>query len=504
MHLMQLGLNRFSKADESIEGHHSKQHPEAPKETGSHGKSGSKQHFETHKDTGSHGGTESKQPPEQPRETGPHVGNTWGTESAEHGSEESQSHGESESAEHDSEEHHGPAGDVEVAVGASLMGMIVFIMVVLYTVNSPVENVRQVTNQTISNTISIFVAVLSYSCFETCLEPLFLQSKAIELTVRFTSSVVLLFMVCGLMHMQICQTALNLKAVSIFGSHLVGCAAAEAFGCLQQLPPFGSQLLAAASIAGTALICFFLVHMLLTRAMHVPGNKLLEDETEDFEIETYCFSVAFLLAQAAKMSALGHITPVDGQPKYHTQKEVACLFFWYGISLVCLAGAAVMHDTSSRTGWSKDVHRMFHFLQMLAAMTTAWISLFIGQWLWFLKFPEQTVAFGVMVLAFIGSGVAMAAIHVLDLASLYVAPQSLQALIASIAVAVGLSWEKAFHHATHALASRVPEAPRAFVTMLTLVVAVVVLPAWRLFFLPQAVNEGKNSFLRQEGYAAEG
>jgi hypothetical protein len=397
---------------------------------------------------------------------------------------------EHEAAEH-SELHH-RAGDIDMALGASMLGMIAFIMGLFYITNSADKDIRKISNEMISNTISIFVAVLSYGCAMMWLtgwmESSF-KSDRVAATVAMRFFVFMILLIAFCCFLRLVERPLNLKAFSVLGSHLVGFAAAEAFADLQEQRPFSEHVLMATFIVGFALWCFYLIHNIFVWAMR--GSEALEEAAADFETDAFSFCTGFLLAQSAKMSVLGHLTPIHGQPKAHSQDQIEWLAIWGMLALAALVFCVGMYDRSLRDARAKSTQRIWSFLQMLSGMTAAWIFFFVGQWLWFFHFPSQTVSFGAMLLAFVGSVVAMVAIYVLDLAADYVAEEAIRAVIATVATAVGLSWEKAFHEATHAVGSRfdVELEEKEVVTLMTFCLAIVVLPAWRFFILPRTCAE---------------
>jgi hypothetical protein len=382
------------------------------------------------------------------------------------------------------------ATPVDMALGGSLMAFLCFVMGVFYTVNSQDADIRKVANFSLSNTISIFAAVLAYGCLDIWLSKVYdsqtyFTPKVGEILGRFITFFVLLVIVC--MFIRAMNARLNMLFVRILGAHLVGFAAAEAFGTVQQEIPFGNNMFYDLCLAGICLI-FLIVLEVVFLTFALGGSEELDEHREEFSDDFFGFSVGFLLAQFAKMTVLGHLTPIHGQPKEHSKKEVGLLGLWMAAALVALVTASMIKEKNSARNSSKFAQRWSGLAQQLCLFFFAWIGMFATQWTWFLEFPGHTISFGRMVLALLGSIVAMGAIYVLDGLVDLGAPKSLRTIINGFAVLIGLLWEQAFHEAIHSLSSGFVY-PETCNTIMTVGIIILVLPAWRFYILPRASED---------------
>jgi hypothetical protein len=175
------------------------------------------------------------------------------------------------------------ASPVDVAVGGSLMAMLVFVLALLYTTSSADPDIRKVANFAICNTISIFLAMLTYRCAMSLTQAEHpLRSKAAELSIKFGIFFLLLTVVC--LALRFVEDRPTLVATRIFGSHFVGFAAAEAFGSIQTTEPFASNVFLAFCVVIFARVIFFklqvfiLPFMLCQRDVAAPVREEFEDD----------------------------------------------------------------------------------------------------------------------------------------------------------------------------------------------------------------------------------
>lgn len=392
-----------------------------------------------------------------------------------------------------------------------MLGAITFIMSLFYLVNHSDKDIRRAAYNMIQNTISIFCAVLSYSSITT-----YFFGHEIFVWEAYLIFLVLFVAIHSLLPQL--HSHESLEGASIMGGHLVGFAAADAFGALQRRPPFSTNML----LVLLPVLTTILNMSLLDRAVKKLGKlfrrilrgrqHLTQEEREEthqliearenFEDDSLAFCVGYLLCQSAKYWSCGEMEHIHGTPTRKTQGDAWKLIAWSVLLLVVLSVTSVLMKMSRTRGW--HMSRRLGALQMMASMAAAWSLLYVGEWQWMILFPDESASRSLMMLALVGTFIAIAAIFVLDFLADYefAEPRSMRSIITCVSIAVGLSWEKAFHGAQHAVTASIP-ANRADQANLVISVLMVlaVLPAWRWYILPQAmlvVEETEDAFSREQ------
>jgi len=297
----------------------------------------------------------------------------------------------------------------------------------------------------------------------------------------------------------------SLGAVGMIGAHFCGFGALELFGGVQREPPFnkspGTTLLTVVPLLGLLSLLNFAVHKI--RSGEPPEDETEEEKQEreaaDKKFETLWiesafdsagFATGYLIAEAGKFSAIGELGTLDGEPLNKTQEEVNSLVKQNFCFIFTLFLTSFLLKRTHHYG--HVVHEGMKFLNLTAQFTMGWSMLAALQWQWFVSFPMSTKSSGIMVCSLGSTMASIALIYVLDfLADREIGDvQALRSLIFCTSITVGLSWEKAFHEAEHSIAHNdklqlSPGMEKVFPLMVSVSLALVVLPAWRWYILPK-------------------
>jgi len=387
-----------------------------------------------------------------------------------------------------------PVTKLDTALGGSMMGAITFIMSLFYLVNHYDQDIRRAAYNMTSNTISIFCAVLSYS---TVTGVIF--DGHMPLWAGFGILAFLFFAVQLILPML--HDHVSLEGMTILGGHMVGFAAADAFGMVQLRAPFSNNPAVSLLPVGLAVLTIGILDRLVKFTIHRlrGAHRLTHEEKEDriehiiarehFEDDSLGFCVGFLLSQAAKFQSCGKLEHLHDSTTFKSAAQVLRLASFSGLFLALLVFATLLASVSHHRGW--HMSRKIVVLQLIASMSAAWTFLFMGEWQFMSWYPEASPMRAVMLLALIGTFIAMAAIFVLDFVADYdlLMPKALRAIISCISIAVGLSWEKAFHGAQHSITAGMPRREAEMANLvISAAMVIIVLPAWRLFILPASLE----------------
>lgn len=219
------------------------------------------------------------------------------------------------------------------------------------------------------------------------------------------------------------------------------------------------------------------------------------DEAER-DIPALC--VSFLSMQAIRFNVSG-VMPnnlgVEIGDHVHAQWENAVLM---AVCVGCIVLLTVFVFCRNVFNWEGHIKRMLDVLEGTCAMMVAWGILFYFKWEIRRSFPEagdpNTNASRV-ILATMVTFLSFFSIYVLDkLADMdctgEITDKAIYRVIESFGILTGFSWEQAFDGGTEAIAwfTRAYLEPAFTETILAMIVALIVLPAWRRYILSKVIS----------------
>jgi uncharacterized membrane protein len=387
--------------------------------------------------------------------------------------------------------HHHKVHPIDITTGTCFVGFIVILMTSLFMVNNSDPDISSAAFHMISQTASIFSAVLGYKILCMWLDH-FLDTAMSECFARLILLVALILVV--FVDVAELEDKESLAAVATMGGHLIGYAALELFGSIQRMRPFCLH----PGPATVTLSIFFYVCMKVTQAIAGTTITRAVDDEKDAEFkmkifkecedDAFCFAVGFLFSQCAKMDVLGYFPPIHGNPKGHTQHDVNRLIVWTCLFLLGSMSLTPLQTVAGKRRYA-NAARFIFILAHTTYMAAAWMLVFTGEWQWFLLVHNESTSSGIMVMTFNITMIGFGLIFVLDFCADHVEmfpPESFRSVIVVIATAVGLTWEKAFHEAEHSISS-LSEAPKRSRTLMVGFILSIVVPAWRYHILPNAM-----------------
>lgn len=446
--------------------------------------------------------------------------------------------------EHTGHEDHEPGVERHIsrAVASMTLGSVVCQMTLFYLVNHKDPDMRRYSYGVIGETISIFCAVLAFNTgyswvaeytdkLSNRLQGVALACMVIFFWIFMESVVVMFSRVRGekahrrsLMHgkeLSVLKHVLNARTFGAGAAQMCGAACVRAFGHLQlrAYHDFESVWLAIGVVPLTLLLFLSLMWLSLKVRNAVIFMDGIVGETEltwaevaeECENEVCGLCMGFLLATVARILFTGSLPYIlmnalkqSDEKQEATLRQVSALFV-FGLISLCMTFSLVLltfghldphvdHDT---------VHSKFSHRSMLLVIKTlgfnfSWCFCFVMHFLGihFQWYPE-----GIrlrLILALFQSAVSMLFIQLLDIISNmkyggHSLDKAITTLNESLAVSIGLSWEHAFHACVDLAVDFMVEDkvvfthsndPKVWSAVLTLLICIIVLPAYRLYIVP--------------------
>lgn len=433
---------------------------------------------------------------------------------------------------------------MHLAVALMLLGFLTMVIALFYLVNFPDEDIRQATWRLLSTTLSIFLAVLIFSVTQEFLACLVaggryvrdagvsasklsqaLDPGEVGHSSPITNQVVYLtfgrFLILWMMlqfwlyYHQSRVTAL--KAIGKLGCHVVAFAGMDAFGTLQDSWTF-FQSSVALSFVAVALTCIFiwaifnLADSLRTtfaeRSAYPQARQDWLHECRLAEHEAAGLILGLLLSQSIRFCISGYHPPLHGGAgKGHGYLEVFVLF----LTALCLGAMVVpleiifarLKQTYREQANSRDwVVRFIRATRETLSMTMAWCLVYWARWAFWFSTADDGLGYGdkmtaLLTIALCLSFVCFGGVFIIDIAAGNMARNNhghnLAALVAlgnALGLVMGLAWESTFHEAVTGI-SQLQSLSFGYTInniILICIIILIVLPAWILYILPQAIN----------------
>eukprot|EP00930_Biecheleria_cincta_P036861 TRINITY_DN25267_c0_g1_i1.p2 TRINITY_DN25267_c0_g1~~TRINITY_DN25267_c0_g1_i1.p2 ORF type:complete len:326 (-),score=71.38 TRINITY_DN25267_c0_g1_i1:1228-2205(-) len=257
------------------------------------------------------------------------------------------------------EEEEEKASPMAMAIAATLIGAVSFVLAMLYLMNHPDDDMRRYTYDIINATVSIFSAVLVFQSFNDAIETTLLEGKPVYVCV-IVNFVHMLFWYC-MLHLSLAYISgaigeppesreaveLNMKSVAIVLGHLTGFASINAWGALQQLEYFSTPSMSFAVLPISCLGQFVLQRCTDEIRSYVSladdgewdeFEKAWDEEVEESENDIMALTMSFNFIQAARFVITSRLPNSEGAVGWHELQEqrVAGQHFWlFAVGLCC-------------------------------------------------------------------------------------------------------------------------------------------------------------------------
>jgi len=432
--------------------------------------------------------------------------------------------GEAANAEHSERKERTAESAVEVTVSIMLIGTVAYMMLQLYMVNFPDEDVRYYSSKTLGDSISLFVAVLVYESVNKCFLSLgvVIQADVLRFGQFFLWFVLLQAATAWLAGVlwdeetgtndpeeeaQWRTRELRLRCISGMLAHIAGFAAISAWSELQSRGGMGSPAFHVTVIVPMAAFAMLGLSQLSKRirlfiAQFDQKIDLSEDIWEsaavDAEEDVVSLAISFLSVNVVQFYVLGALANRHG-----AVEGLFSLAMWRR-DAICMLISAIVAVASNMTAalflalWHGQVRASLieavKIIQSYASMSFAWFLLFAvkaavhyacqaGHMDTERIVPKVFTALGL-------SGSKFIAIVLLDIladasGSRAVIHEAVVKIILSLGTLVGFAWELCFSTAIESMEERVPSTAR-LLTLVALSVALsaLVVPAYVLYIAP--------------------
>lgn len=410
------------------------------------------------------------------------------------------------------------AANIGFAVSVMLMLSVVFQMTLFYLVNNSDQDLKLFSWQVISDTISIFCAVLLFEGVNEVLEYYFhTDSAAVEVVIAYGQLLFWFFLrsfilakAAGIGNFDrphsIRDMELTTKFWGVLFGRMTAFASINAFGLAQQMEAFKQSALMSfliVPLGGLGLGALFLT-------MNCVRHKLAEmDDGELDELETKWMaeseitengimglSLSFLTVQSIRF-AIGGVMP----DKAGVEQDLIKKFDHGPAEFLGLLGVGLAFATCTViTVIIGSTHRAFKLLQSFCSLGFAWSMFYGTKWAFqYIHFTEteSLLRVGLAMWLFFGS---FAAIFILDKiadmdATGETTDTSIRTIITALGVLVGVSWKQCFGTAIGSITVKFEEYVGASPSVVcwgklvfSSLLAALVLPAWRLYILHKVLD----------------
>jgi len=405
--------------------------------------------------------------------------------------------------------------DVSTSLGVMMMGMVTFTMSLFYATHFPDPDVQHTTWVTLSDTMSLFCGVLLFTSFKDIMVLQFGETGG-----HHDSQPDLKSMIFSLLRTLICfwgvqallmkirKRTLLLKAVGSIGGNMIGFAAIDCFGMIQQVSPFRDNPgMASLGMCIGALMIF----CMCLSAHHVRYHYMRDkdgiikdvekinwhDTCKEVENRFAGICLGLLLSIIVRQAITGTLPAVWGSPRNKTQDQVNILFgISLGMSVPVFAISMVVLALETHANSLPGVARAGRMTQLILSMSMGWSLVFCGQWEFWSSTHGKGVGLGDkmtarIIMALLFSYMSFGFIIGLDFLAdkLRVGRGGFEAVSGAFVLGLGLAWQGAFSEATTCLSNRFDDKnTRAYMdALMTFCLCATVMPAWVLYMLPKAL-----------------
>mmetsp|Transcript_44224 Transcript_44224/g.100463 ORF Transcript_44224/g.100463 Transcript_44224/m.100463 type:complete len:354 (-) Transcript_44224:55-1116(-) len=308
---------------------------------------------------------------------------------------------------------------------------------------------------------------------------------------------------------------------------MAGFAAMSGGSALQSYSQFGEvPVLSLVPVVITALLEFLmfqLVDVIVQRACQGDPKEVIhmvDEFGDEAETEIGGLSLSFLTVQSLTFIVTGelrthgggghHSGPPPIEPISHTVMMLILALVFVILTGIMVWASSKAHLTESLPHMGKISRRWLFLLETLVAMNIAWCLLNAFKWevSRFLQMglhagdmltdPHSTIHHVLLALSVSFASISMVFVldYIHDLDSTGdLADKAIKKVIMAIGILIGFSWEEAFNAGCDAFASLAPGFWGTVLLKFVLgcTVAVVVVPAWRLYILRNTMVEEKKA-----------
>jgi len=411
---------------------------------------------------------------------------------------------------HEEHHHHAPPRKEAMFMSIMLMGVVAFILALFYLVNHYDDNIRWSTWRTLNMTISIFVSVLIYGMIRAvCLDVLITAGVEIDHTVMAVLCLTLFAILYPLLQYTLFQLRNGkdhhmMHAVGELFAHVTGFSAMFGFAALMQTDVFASSrymsivvlLLSFVVVGGLSVAAF------KARDHIVQGDGVVDESeevwmevVEEAEDDVLCLCFSFILTAVVRTLIRGSNQPYSPEVEPKGVHQWQCnTIFWCAVGFIVLSlVTAKATSTYFETGeWKR---RCGKITATTLAMAGAWCTLFGYDWQVYTWGYDEVRVSACLLVALWLTFLAIAFIFLIDFLAdrlkVGQGQRTLRFMVVALGLLVGFAWEKSFDIAMEDVAHSgglLGWHPGFTTYIQGIVLLIIVLPAWYMYILPQAIK----------------
>lgn len=454
-----------------------------------------------------------------------------GGEKAGEGEEKEGEGEEGEEGEEKEEEEAEGKDDVSRAVAGLLIATVGFIAAIFYLVNHSDNNIRQYTWDLMSDTMSIFCAVLWYQGVDALFDEKFEEEddQGLRIVIELLHFLVWYIGVQAIA-ISMCESKScgrnSFKASCVLGAHLCGFAAKGMFNTLMQTKTFSDNCGVAIVSVIICIVSFFIICMtayavrrlVIYPKMRESQAEMCKEEIIEVENDMISLCVGFLISQVIRFAIHGKLPTeeLDEKDNHKQWEAFLLLFFAFLFGIFSFAFVALILKIEPEG----HLERFLDLCKTTVVFVMAWCLLFWGQWeIMDAHFTEHLVLARIVLAASLSVGL-FVLIFILDFiadrAKLKAMKRGVRLLISGFGLSIAFAWEGSFDFAVESVAgSEEGISESSFKLLLALGLVIVVAPAWAWYVLPKTSEyepeeeepsggeEGKSKEVGEEGGADE-
>mmetsp|Transcript_5274 Transcript_5274/g.12622 ORF Transcript_5274/g.12622 Transcript_5274/m.12622 type:complete len:618 (-) Transcript_5274:57-1910(-) len=419
--------------------------------------------------------------------------------------------------------------------------IIAFVTILFYFVHSKMEVLRKTTWEGLTQGLSIFLALTVFDMSKELTDLLVVEEEVGMAFARMTSMMIFLEVALYVTRKDNAPTML----LMLIGARNVGYLSADAFGSMQETPPWNASAGASGAIAGLSLVFWWVIIRLVGwiryKATHVKAQegdrdselafavyKAWEARVEAAENEAAAFSIGLVLTQTVRFGICGKPQHIHGVQKNPHSSQINQLLFF---GLACGLFIWFFKFLSRKFGHYADkIRRGLDLACAMSAFTMAWSLHYWGRWrFWYATMNKGLIGGGdvmtgqIVMAMFFSTVLSMVILALFRLRSSMATPDNVELvtiLITAFNILIGLAWQTCFQTANEQVVGHLLEesSHKAYGrSAIGAVLCIIVAPAWFIYILPNSYfyekelalfEEIKNKFMEEakageEGQAAE-
>eukprot|EP00931_Biecheleriopsis_adriatica_P123534 TRINITY_DN98586_c0_g1_i1.p1 TRINITY_DN98586_c0_g1~~TRINITY_DN98586_c0_g1_i1.p1 ORF type:complete len:644 (-),score=106.84 TRINITY_DN98586_c0_g1_i1:54-1985(-) len=413
---------------------------------------------------------------------------------------------------------------LEFAMSWVVIGFLTLVMGVFYLVNYTDKDIQKATWVTLSNTTSLFCALLIFdACDKIIRLPILLSADGasgsghsnewscakvkksvtdpLSLFIGF-SQMVLWFVLVQVSLARSCGTPQKVAAWGNIGGHIVGFSAVKAFYPLLFIDAFASSAYLNLVVVLIAALSFMLLAVManLSRIRFLRFRGRSEEDpivlfwlhqAEHTENELTAFALGFLISMCVRFGLVGCAARLHWAPD-----DTGSVEQMTGLLLCVLLFAVLLIACSWLNRCSRISERQCELIEVTLAMSMGWCMLYLGHWMFWIAsdgnglIGNGDVMAAKTVVTFFCTCFGFAMLLVIDFAAdrLPFFEHGLRSTSEAFVLLLGLSWESTFVKVLEASQKKATDNTQD--TLMTVVKALVlcflVVPAWIMYIMPKA------------------